>query len=319
MFGHLPGAGMTPENDTSTPNGGSVNIDSIGTTNFNFLVPFTESQRHILFANNSYHVEQWLKEYMAPRSATNPNGGNPYSDTASYANIPQPQPMMSAKTMAFFNNKAVWPYVSMKDNYDDANPGFLIPPTNYTGIKSFLFRKWTDNSDTTWAFDPNADINQRWPLNEQMRYSNATLRAAGMGGFPLGDLSRWWRNIPSTYTDWRAQQAAEDQTINDWLTNGVTAVGDEANGTPLEYELSQNYPNPFNPSTEISYVVPQKSEVTLKVFNTLGMEVATLHAGVQDAGQHTATFDAAGLSSGIYFYRLQAGSVSITRKMVFMK
>jgi hypothetical protein len=156
-------------------------------------------------------------------------------------------------------------------------------------------------------------------MNEQMRYSNATLRAAGIGGFPLGDLSRWWRNIPSIYTDWKAQQAAEDQTINDWLTNGVTAVGDEANDTPLEYELSQNYPNPFNPSTEISYVVPQKSEVTLKVFNTLGMEVATLHAGVQEAGQHTATFDAAGLSSGIYFYRLQAGSVSITRKMVFMK
>jgi hypothetical protein len=59
--------------------------------------------------------------------------------------------------------------------------------------------------------------------------------------------------------------------------------------------------------------------VTLKVFNVLGMEVATLFSGVQDAGQHTATFDATRFSSGVYFYRLQAGSVSITKKMVFMK
>ena len=228
MFGHLPDAGSTPENDTSTPVGGTVNIDSIGSTNFNFLVPFTESERHILFANNSYYIEPWLREYMAPRSAANPNGGNPYSDTASYVNIPQPQPIMSAKTLAFFNNKTTWPYVSMKDVYDDANPAFLIPPTNITGIKSFLFRKWTDNSDTTWAFDPNADINQRWPMSEQMRYSNATLRAAGMGGFPLGDLYRWWRNVPTQYSNWQAQAATEDQTINDWLTNGVTGVGEEA-------------------------------------------------------------------------------------------
>ncbi len=168
MFGHLPGTGNTADADNSTPNGGTVNIDSIGTTNFNFAVPFTESQRHILFANNSYYMDQWLREYMAPRSASNPTGGNPYSDTASYANIPQPQPIMSAKTMRFFNDKTVWPYISMKSVYDSTNPGFLIPPTNIVGIKSFLLRKWTDNSDTTWAFDPHSDVNQVWPVNEQI-------------------------------------------------------------------------------------------------------------------------------------------------------
>ena len=74
--------------------------------------------------------------------------------------------------------------------------GIPHPPTNLVGIKSFLLRKWTDNSDTTWAFDPNSDVNQVWPMNEQMRYSNATLKTAAMGGFPLGDLYRWWNNIP---------------------------------------------------------------------------------------------------------------------------
>jgi hypothetical protein len=320
MFGHLPGVGVTAGSDSTTPNGGSVNIDSIGSANFNFFVPFTESGRHILFANNSYFIEKWLRDYMAPYDpVTNPTGGNKYSDTASYGNIPQPQPMMSAKTMTFFNHKAVWPYISMKDVYDATNPGFLIPPTNIVGIKSFLLRKWTDNSDTTWAFDPNSDVNQIWPMNEQLRYSNATLKTAGMGGFPLGDLYRWWNNIPTTYSGWKAQAATEDQTINNWLTNGVTGVEEEAVGAPLEFELSQNYPNPFNPTTQISYSVPQKSDVTLKVFNLLGMEVATLFSGVQDAGKHVAAFDATGVSSGVYFYRLQAGSVSITKKMLFMK
>jgi len=319
MFGHLPGGSNTAEADSSTPNGGTVNIDSIGSANFSFAVPFTESQRHILFANNSYYTDQWLREYMAPRSASNPTGGNPYSDTASYANIPQPQPIMSAKTMAFFNDKSVWPYISMKNVYDSTNPGFLIPPTNIVGIKSFLLRKWTDNSDTTWAFDPHSDVNQVWPMNEQLRYSNATLRTAGIGGFPLGDLSRWWKAFPSIYSDWKAQAATEDQTITDWLTNGVTGVEEDAVGSPLKFELGQNYPNPFNPTTQISYSVPQQSHVTLKVFNVLGMEVATLFSGIQDAGEHGATFDATKFSSGVYFYRLQAGNLSITKKMVFMK
>jgi hypothetical protein len=156
-------------------------------------------------------------------------------------------------------------------------------------------------------------------MNEQLRYSNATLKTAGMNGFPLGDLYRWWKNIPSTYTNWKAQSATEDQTITDMLTNGVTGVEEEAVGIPLECELSQNYPNPFNPSTQISYSIPQNSHVTLKVFNVLGMEVATLFSGVQDSGNHEVAFNASQLSSGVYFYRLQAGSVSITKKMVFMK
>jgi len=96
-------------------------------------------------------------------------------------------------------------------------------------------------------------------------------------------------------------------------------VEEDAVGSPLKFELGQNYPNPFNPTTQISYSVPQQSHVTLKVFNVLGMEVATLFSGIQDAGEHGATFDATKFSSGVYFYRLQAGNLSITKKMVFMK
>ena len=99
----------------------------------------------------------------------------------------------------------------------------------------------------------------------------------------------------------------------------MTAVDENPAGVPQDYELGQNYPNPFNPGTRISYTLPQSGQVTVKVFNVLGMEVATLFSGVQDAGKHEVQFDASELSSGVYFYRLDAGSVSITKKMVFMK
>jgi len=304
MFGYIPGA------DGETPVGGALNIDSIGTTNFNFLVPFTESQRHILFANNSYYVEKWLRDYMA--------GGNPYSDTATTYK-PQPQPIMSEKTRIFFNDKTTWPYISMANVYDSTDPGFLIPPTNQVGIRSFLLRKWTDNSDTTWAYNPNDGINQKWPVGEQLRYTNSKLRTGAMGGFPLGDLWRWWNSFPTTYSGWKAQAETENQAILDMLTNGVTAVEENPVGHTQDYELGQNYPNPFNPSTHISYTLPQSGHVTVKVFNVLGQEVATLVNSVHSAGSHRVSFDAAGLSSGIYIYQIQAGTNMATRKMVLMK
>jgi len=80
--------GYTPSVDGATPTGGALNIDSIGTTNFAFSVPFTENQRHILFANNSYFEEKWLRDYMAPYDpVTNKTGGNPYSNAAALVKL----------------------------------------------------------------------------------------------------------------------------------------------------------------------------------------------------------------------------------------
>ena len=81
----------------------------------------------------------------------------------------------------------------------------------------------------------------------------------------------------------------------------------------------QNYPNPFNPSTSISYQLPQQSHVTLKVFDVLGREVATLVNEAKQPGTNTVQFNASGLTSGVYFYRLQAGGFSKTRKLIVLK
>ncbi|MCU0414293.1 MAG: T9SS type A sorting domain-containing protein [Ignavibacteriaceae bacterium] len=88
---------------------------------------------------------------------------------------------------------------------------------------------------------------------------------------------------------------------------------------PSKFLLSQNYPNPFNPSTKIKYSVPQSSNVELKVFDMLGKEIETLIDEEKPSGTYEVTWYAASLSSGVYFYRLQAGSFIETKKMILLK
>ena len=90
-------------------------------------------------------------------------------------------------------------------------------------------------------------------------------------------------------------------------------------GTPMTYSLSQNYPNPFNPSTVIKYSIPQSSLVTLKVYNILGKEVASLVNENKEAGNYTVNFSAKNLSSGVYFYTIKAGNFTQTKKMTIIK
>jgi len=88
---------------------------------------------------------------------------------------------------------------------------------------------------------------------------------------------------------------------------------------PRAFALEQNYPNPFNPSTAIAYDLPSESHVTLKVYNMLGQEVATLVDNQSSAGRHTVTWNAGSQPSGIYFYRLTAAGATATGKMVLLK
>jgi len=89
--------------------------------------------------------------------------------------------------------------------------------------------------------------------------------------------------------------------------------------SPIGFELTQNYPNPFNPTTTIGFSIPQKGLVTLKVFDVLGNEIRTLIIEEKDSGYYQVEFNSDGLSSGIYFYQLEAGSFIETKKMVLMK
>jgi hypothetical protein len=110
----------------------------------------------------------------------------------------------------------------------------------------------------------------------------------------------------------------QPKTFSVKLKNTLTSVSKE-NITPDKYELSQNYPNPFNPTTVINYTTTKASHVTLKVYDLLGREIATLADGIKGAGKYSVTFDASKLSSGIYFYNLKTDDFTSIKKMMLIR
>jgi hypothetical protein len=105
--------------------------------------------------------------------------------------------------------------------------------------------------------------------------------------------------------------ALAKSTVNEITLHGSEII--------KEYALEQNFPNPFNPTTTIHYQIPNAGHVTLKVYDMLGREVATLVNQEQEQGQYSATFDASRLASGVYISKLTAGDYTKTMKMVLMK
>jgi hypothetical protein len=100
----------------------------------------------------------------------------------------------------------------------------------------------------------------------------------------------------------------------------VTAIKDDLLRVPDEFNMSQNYPNPFNPSTTIEFGLPKSSDVTLKIFNILGEEMAALVSERLSAGSYSYEWSrTGGIASGVYLYRLQAGNYVETRKMVLLQ
>jgi hypothetical protein len=99
----------------------------------------------------------------------------------------------------------------------------------------------------------------------------------------------------------------------------ISTVSNSTNGIPNEYRLMQNYPNPFNPVTKISFDIPKQGLVTLKIYDVLGREVRTLVNEVKNAGSYTVDFNAADLSSGVYFYKLEVNGFSDVKRMMLIK
>ncbi len=122
------------------------------------------------------------------------------------------------------------------------------------------------------------------------------------------------RNLTSGIYTYRLKQIDFNGNFEYFNLNGEVIVG-----VPNNFDLSQNYPNPFNPETKINYQIPNESNVSLKVFDNSGKEVATLVNGTKTAGYHTVSFNASNLSSGIYFYKLEAEGFTKVMKMALVK
>jgi hypothetical protein len=111
----------------------------------------------------------------------------------------------------------------------------------------------------------------------------------------------------------------ESDKSNETVVSVTTSVDNFLKAIPTDFAIYQNYPNPFNPATHINYSIPKASYVTINVYNAAGQMIATLVDGQMAAGNYRAVWNAANVSTGIYFYMIQAGNYSKTMKMILMK
>lgn len=159
----------------------------------------------------------------------------------------------------------------------------------------------TEGSDN--RFHPK--VGMRIPVDYSINDADATGEREGILTYSILNQDQSWSN-PALWT-------------HTWIGDKMTDVNDNQEALPLTYKLDQNYPNPFNPTTTIQYSLKEAGLVTLRVYNILGQEVATLINGVQNAGFHKVNFDASQLATGIYVYRISANDFVASKKMLLLK
>jgi len=239
--------------------------------------------------------------------------------------------VISPAGQAFYDSASVWPIVANPALTEgaklthhingklgaDSATAFTKVTTTLPNIPKLLtaLMKWyrtpiaslgagKTKATNTWgyAYDYDRRSVEYYRDTLDCAYSTSDpIYSAATGGYPVGDLN-WF---PARYAAWKG-----DPTVGVDVMTGVV---------PETFALEQNYPNPFNPTTEIAFALPKASQVSIEVYNLLGQKVATLLDAVKDAGSHTVSFDAKGLASGVYFYRLTAGAQVMTKKMMLMK
>lgn len=188
---------------------------------------------------------------------------------------------------------------------------FWIGESNLDGkVFNSKFSHWGGTDEEVSAFELNLNTGTNPPIDSG-RWVSVDVEISSFSNTPgaRDDVAQFLitSNLSEAYVD------------NIYVYK-ATATSNENESLPTEFSLDQNYPNPFNPSTNISFSLPQAEQVTIKVYDMLGREIATLaNRQTFSAGSNQITFDAANLSSGIYIYRLQTSSVSLTRKMTLIK
>jgi subtilisin-like proprotein convertase family protein len=180
---------------------------------------------------------------------------------------------------------------------DNLTGTVLVDSTGLTNIQNIPTTCNGVLAQATGTFNPKAPLA---PFQNSGTNPNGSyiLRISDNAAADLGSLRAWSIKI--------------DYDIITGVSNNVTSIAEN-------YKLSQNYPNPFNPSTKINYSIPKSGLVSIKVYDVLGKEVYTLVNEIKNAGSYEALFNGANFSSGVYFYRIQAGDFVETKKMYLLK
>jgi len=176
---------------------------------------------------------------------------------------------------------------------------------------SDIFLVISSNGGNTWSVPYNvtrtSNLEERYP----------SLSPWNPDGFVHMTFQEDYQPGPAAFNG-NFQAAPFSRAHQRYLKNIIVGVED-IEPRAVSFKLSQNYPNPFNPATKIDYTVAQAGPVSIKVYNTLGQQVATLLNENLSPGQYQVTFDGGNLPSGVYYYTLKAGSFTSTKKMVLMK
>jgi hypothetical protein len=178
---------------------------------------------------------------------------------------------------------------------------------NPGSVNSSLYYSFSTNAGVTWS--PNARLSQSfnphlgWPQQNKM-----------------GDYFHMVSDNAGAHLAWAATFGGEQNVYYGHISYPLTGVEDQGREQiPANFSLSQNYPNPFNPSTTIEFALPHSSFVSLNVFTVLGEKVATLVADRLNAGTHAVHWNATGLPSGVYFYRLEAAVFTQTKRLILLR
>lgn len=181
------------------------------------------------------------------------------------------------------------------------------------------FTSFVNNTDVTLNWSTASESNNSG-FNIERKSANSTDwqtigNVAGNGNSTVTkNYSYTDRNLSTGSYNYRLKQIDFNGNFEYFSLNNEVEIG-----TPVSYSLSQNYPNPFNPSTKISFDMAKDGNVSLKVFNNLGKEVATIVNGFRTAGYYTMEFNASNLTSGIYFYRMETNDFTKVMKMTLVK
>jgi len=180
-----------------------------------------------------------------------------------------------------------------------------------TGLTGYGSLKWISNSNTVYlSGSVGASGVVRKSTNAGLNWTTQT--TSGLTNAQHLDFYR------SGSTVWGYAVCTDGTVLK--IVETVTGVSEPVSSiVPAQYSLEQNYPNPFNPSTTINFSLPKASDVTVKVYNALGNEVMTLVNEFKNAGTHQVLMNAANLTSGIYFYKIQAGDFVATKKLTLIK
>lgn len=276
--------------------------------------------RKFLCQNNLAYWDPWLANIDSILDANKVNGAT---------NWQSQMIIMNARTDSMFKhigrfNTTPYSYCNT-DIWKNQMPHFTDPKNLFTTQLANLKTDALGTVDTEgtvvlpdWRLvntGTSLYIYPDWPIPVDLSYSDTDLLQAGVGGFPLGDLN-WF---PTQKAQWDAQKVAEHTAIEAALQAGHTTAVKNVNALPVEFTLNQNYPNPFNPSTTITFSLPHSANTSLKVFDMLGREVATLVNEYTTSGTHEVQFNATNVSSGVYFYKLTSGDFTQIKKMTLVK